>query len=102
MLNKVTRDLFILFICACASYLFVIVICYLFICTLLVDHIFCSLFDYFFVLLFISFLINPLFSCSNEKKNNSDPELCLGISIPLTVHHHQYESINIMKQTPLT
>jgi hypothetical protein len=32
-----------------------------------------------------------------KKKNNSDPELCSGISIALyvkylsTVHHHQYE-----------
>jgi hypothetical protein len=25
-----------------------------------------------------------------------------GISIPLTVHHHQYESLNIIQQTPPT
>jgi hypothetical protein len=46
-------------------------------------------------------LINSLFIVQ-EEKNNSDPELCSGISIQLTVHHHQYESINIIQQTPKT
>jgi hypothetical protein len=104
MCNKDTRDLFILCIYACASYLFFIVIRYLFTCARFFDifvHLFCSLCDNLFVLLFISFLIDSLiYLLFKREKNISDPELCSGISITLTVNHHQHESINIIQQTP--
>ncbi len=35
-----------------------------------------------------------------EKKNNSDPELVFRYFDP--ANHHQYESINIIQQTPPT
>jgi hypothetical protein len=66
--------------------------------SLLIGHLFCALFDYLFC--FISFDYSFVY-CSKEK-NHSDPERCSGISILLTVHHHQYESINIIQQTPLS
>ncbi len=53
----------------------------------------------------ISFLINFfVYSLFKREKNNSDPELCLGISISLFLlkYHHQYKSINIIQQTPPT
>jgi hypothetical protein len=57
LFNKDTREVFILCIYACASYLFVIVIHYLFICArlfIVVVHLFCSLFDYLFVFIVYS------------------------------------------------
>ncbi len=60
----------------------------------------------FIVRLFIQLLLFHISSILcllfKREKNNSDPELYSGISIPLTVHHHQYESINIIQQIPLT
>jgi hypothetical protein len=47
--------------------------------SLLIVHLFCSLFDYSFGFIFIEFCC----CCSKREKNNSDPELCSGISIPL-------------------
>ncbi len=90
---------------ACASYLFVwlfvifasySLLSFIYFVRCLTIHSFCCL---------ISFLINSLlFRCSLFKrgKTNSDPELYSGISIPSTVQHHQYESINIIQQTPPT
>ncbi len=66
--------------------------------SLLVVHLLCALFDYLFCFIRIDY---SLFTVQ-KKKNNSDPEPCSGISIPLTVLHHQYESINIIQQTPLS
>jgi hypothetical protein len=80
MLNKDTRDLFILCIYACASYSFIIVIRYLFICArlfVIVVHLFCSLFDYLFVCCFHSLSILCLLF--KRENNNSDPELCSDI-----------------------
>jgi hypothetical protein len=44
--------------------------------SLLIVNLFCSLFDYLFCLIFIEFCL-LLFK---REKNNSDPELCSGIS----------------------
>jgi hypothetical protein len=70
LFNKDTKTLVIIYIvhiCACAIYSFVI--CYLFICASLVVHLFCLLFDYLFILLFDFILINSLFfHCSKEKR----------------------------------
>ncbi len=86
--------------CLC-QLLFVIVIYYLFICALLfiiVINLFCSLIDY-LLLVVVSF---STFLCFvvQEKKNNSDPELVFRYFDP--AKHHQYESINIIQQTPPT
>jgi hypothetical protein len=67
--------------------------------------------------LYLSFVLIVV----QKKKNNSEPELCSGISIPLAVtcnttstcvtrkedyqlpvQHHHLESINIIQQTPPT
>jgi hypothetical protein len=45
---------------------------------LLIVHLFCSLFDYLFVSLSLNF---ACFVVVQKGKNNSDPELCSGISI---------------------
>jgi hypothetical protein len=82
----------------CLCQLFVIVIHYLFICArLFVIH--CSTI-YSPVVYFISHRFFVLLF--KREKSNSDLELCSGISIPLTVHHHQYKLINIIQQTPQT
>jgi hypothetical protein len=99
--NKDTRDIYIVHMCSCQLfYLFVIVIRYLFICACLFVifvHLFYSLFDYLYICCTSSFLIDSLFnSLFKREKNHSDPELCSGISIPLTVHHHQDESMPII------
>ncbi len=90
---------------ACASYLFVslFVICASYSLLSFIYFICCS--TMYSSCCLISFLINSLlFHCSlfKREKNNSDPELCSGISIPLTVQYHQYESLNIIQQTPPT
>jgi hypothetical protein len=54
---------------------------------------------------FISSVFAYFIVVRKEKKNNSDPELCSGILIPLPmlpVQHHHLESINIIQQTPPT
>jgi hypothetical protein len=86
--------------CLC-QLLFVISICYLFICArlfVIVIHLFCSLIDYllFIVVSFSSILCFVV----QEKKNNSDPELEFRYFDP--ANHHQYKSINIIQQTPPT
>jgi hypothetical protein len=50
--------------------------------SLLMVHLFCSLFNYLFC--FHPFFAYLLFK---REENNSDPELCSGISIPLMVTH---------------
>jgi hypothetical protein len=57
---------------------------------IIIVHLFCSLFDYSFVFLFdfishgfFAFIRSSLFK---REKNNSDPELCSGILISLTVN----------------
>ncbi len=96
----------------CASYsLFIFVNCFAFLRQLSFVHLFCSLFDY-----FVSFSLSFVFVVVQKKKNNSEPELCSGISIlqyikyPLRVtrvrevpvRQHHLESINIIQQTPPT
>jgi hypothetical protein len=77
------------------------IICYpLFIncaCYLLLSFIYFVHCSTIYLVVVTSFLINSLFRCS---KNNSDPELVFGYFDP--ANHHQYESINIIQQTPLT
>ncbi len=100
-------------------YLF-FVICCAFIRQLLfvINRSFISFVVRFFILLHFSFEF--CCCCSKREKNNSDLELCSGISIPLkeevpvvpAIHevpvdgylfqHHHLESINIIQQTPPT
>ena len=77
--------------------------------SLIIVHLFCSLFDCLFCFHSHRFFAYLLFK---REKSNSDPEPCSGISILLPAtrlylfkficHHHQYESINIIHQTPPT
>ncbi len=78
----------------CASYsLFVFVICCAFICSvILLVQLFYSLFDYSFCSIFIWVLLIVV----QKKKNNSEPELCSGISILLT------EEVPAIQQVPVT
>jgi hypothetical protein len=90
--------------CARASYLFVIVTRYLFIFAslfVIVIHSFCLLFDYLFVLR-SDFIFQRFFAfihCSPFKRenNNSDPELCSGISIMRT--RYLFNIINTSQET---
>ncbi len=70
---------------------------------LFVVNLFCSLFDYlFYCCLFYFSSILVLFVVQKEKRTILILNLCSGILIPLNVHHHQYESIIIIQQTPPT
>ncbi len=89
----------------CLCQLFVI--CYLFICahySLFVVHLFvvhCS--TIYFIIVYFHFLSILCFICwLKEKRTILILNLCSGISIPLPANHHQYESINIIQQTPPT
>ncbi len=105
------RILVIHILCICLCQL--VIIRDLFICAFL--FIINRSFTLFVVRIFILFSFSSilcLLIVQKRKKSNSDPEPCSGFSIPLTeevpvvpatyIHHHRYESINIIQQTPPT
>jgi hypothetical protein len=78
---KKTLVIFIHCTDACASYPLLIIYLFVLSYSLLIVHLFCSLFDY----LFCFHFIDSLLILFEREKNNSDPELCSGISILLPV-----------------
>ncbi len=109
--NEKILVIYIYCIYACASWSLFVIYLFVLAYSLLIVYLFCSLFDYLFCFHFHRFFAYLVFK---REKNNSDPELCSGISIPLTeevpvvpatcssIQHHHFESINIIQQTPPT
>jgi hypothetical protein len=79
--NQKILVIYIYCIYACASWSLFVIYLLVISHSLLIVHLFCSLFNYLFCFHFHRFFAYLVFK---REKNNSDPEPCSGISIPLT------------------
>jgi uncharacterized membrane protein len=91
------------------AYVLVPVICYslfIYLCSLFIiccSFIFVHCSTIYFIIVYFHFSSILCFICwLKEKRTILILNLCSGISIPLPANHHQYESINIIQQTPPT
>ncbi len=88
--------------CQLSIYSLSFFIIYSFVLVFIVCRSFISFIIQQFVLLLFAFISHRFFVLFvvRKKKNNSDPELVFRYFDP--ANHHQYDSINIIQQTPPT